>query len=195
MKSKIWTDANIVYLTEHYASDSDSSIARHLSIDRKTVSQKSRELGLEKGIDSSWLERAEKVRDLYSSHSHTEIANKVGISLRSVARIVSRLGLRRTRNEERSIRSRIRQEMMKREKRRILFGLPPITNIKVVTNKPRIKLRHSLKKAGYIALRGENVMYYHSDMERDNSQEEKGRTLGLRFEPWENCNQKLCVNI
>lgn len=195
MKSKIWTDANIAYLTEHYASDSDSSIARHLSIDRKTVSQKARELGLEKGIDSSWLERAEKVRDLYSSHSHAEIASKVGISLRSVARIVSRLGLRRTRNEERSIRSRIRQEMMKKEKRRILFGLPPITNIKVVSNKPRIRLRHSLKKAGYMVLRGENVMYYHSEMKRDASREEKGRVLGLRFEPWENCNRKLCVNI
>lgn len=195
MKKKIWNDDSIAYLTEHYASCSDTAIARHLSIDRKTVSQKARELGLEKGMDSSWLERADKVRDLYGTYSHAEIAGMVGISLRSVARIVSRLGLRRTRNEERSIRSRIRQEMMKREKRRILFGLPPITNIKVVSNKPRIKLRHSLKKAGYMVLRGENVMYYHSDMKRDASREEKGRVLGLRFEPWENCNQKLCVNI
>ena len=28
-------------------------------------------------------------------------------------------------------------------------------------------MRHSLKKAGYLVIRGQNDVYYHPDMERD----------------------------
>lgn len=195
MKKTIWTDDSIAYLKENYPYTTDTAIAQHLCVNRKTVSLKAKELGLEKGIRPEWLDLAERVRELHDSHSNAEIAAITGISSRSVSRIVAVLGLRRTKKEEQSIRSRIRQDIMKREKRRVIFGLPPITKIKVVTNKPRIKMRHSLKKAGYLVIRGQNVMYYHPDMERDHSREDIGRKLGLRFEPWDNCNNKLCVNF
>lgn len=195
MKKTIWTDDSIAYLKENYPYTTDTAIAQHLCVNRKTVSLKAKELGLEKGIRPEWLDLAERVRELHDSHSNAEIAAITGISSRSVSRIVAVLGLRRTKKEEQSIRSRIRQDIMKREKRRVIFGLPPITKIKVVTNKPRIKMRHSLKKAGYLVIRGQNVMYYHPDMERDHSREDIGRKLGLRFEPWDNCNDKLCVNF
>lgn len=195
MKKTIWTDDSIAYLKENYPYTTDTAIAQHLCVNRKTVSLKAKELGLEKGIRPEWLDLAERVCELHGSHSNAEIAAITGISSRSVSRIVAVLGLRRTKKEEQSIRSRIRQDIMKREKRRMIFGLPPITRIKVVTNKPRIKMRHSLKKAGYLVIRGQNVMYYHPDMERDHSREDIGRKLGLRFEPWDNCNNKLCVNF
>ena len=195
MKKTIWTDDSIAYVKENYPYTTDTAIAQHLCVNRKTVSLKAKELGLEKGIRPEWLDLAERVRELHCSHSNAEIAAITGISSRSVSRIVAVLGLRRTKKEEQSIRSRIRQYIMKREKRRVIFGLPPITRIKVVTNKPRIKMRHSLKKAGYLVIRGQNVMYYHPDMERDHSREDIGRKLGLRFEPWDNCNNKLCVNF
>ncbi|WP_303029895.1 hypothetical protein [uncultured Duncaniella sp.] len=195
MKKTIWTDDSIAYLKENYPYTTDTAIAQHLCVNRKTVSLKAKELGLEKGIRPEWLDLAERVRELHGSHSNAEIAAITGISSRSVSRIVAVLGLRRTKKEEQSIRSRIRQDIMKREKRRVIFGLPPITRIKVVTNKPRIKMRHSLKKAGYLVIRGQNVMYYHPDMERDHSREDIGRKLGLRFEPWDNYNDKLCVNF
>lgn len=195
MKKTIWTDDSIAYLKENYPYTTDTAIAQHLCVNRKTVSLKAKELGLEKGIRPEWLDLAERVRELHGTHSNAEIAAITGISSRSVSRIVAVLGLRRTKKEEQSIRSRIRQDIMKREKRRVIFGLPPITRIKVVTNKPRIKMRHSLKKAGYLVIRGQNVMYYHPDMERDHSREDIGRKLGLRFEPWDNYNDKLCVNF
>lgn len=195
MKKTIWTDDSIAYLKENYPYTTDTAIAQHLCVNRKTVSLKAKELGLEKGIRPEWLDFAERVRELHGSHSNAEIAAITGISSRSVSRIVAVLGLRRTKKEEQSIRSRIRQDIMKREKRRVIFGLPPITKIKVVTNKPRIKMRHSLKKAGYLVIRGQNVLYYHPDMERDHSREDIGRKLGLRFEPWDNYNDKLCVNF
>lgn len=161
MKRKIWTEAETAYLIENYPATSDTVMAARLGVSRRTLSNKAHELGLDKGISPEWLERAEKVRGLYSSRSYTEIALETGIPVRSVARIISTLGLTRSKREEKGIRSRIRRNITDREKRRVIFGLAPLTRIKVVTNKHRIKLRHALKKAGYIVQRGQNVMYYH----------------------------------
>lgn len=196
MKRKNWTEAEIAYLRENYPYTSDMVMAERLGVSRRSVSDKARTLGLDKGMNQEWLERAEKVRGLYKSRSYTEIATETGIPVRSVARIISTLGLTRSRNEERGIRSRIRRDLTDREKRRVIFGLAPLTNIKVVTNKSRIKLRHALKKAGYIVQRGQNVMYYHPEMERDHRRENAGKNVGLRFEPWATMSEnKLCVNI
>lgn len=195
MKKKNWTDIEIGYLKDNYHILSDSVIADKLGVSRKTVYNKAHELRLGKGINPKWLDRAEKVRLLYSSHSYTEIASKIGISARSVARIISALGLSRVSGEERIIRSRIRKDITDREKRRVIFGLSPLTRIKVVTNKPRIRLRHALKKAGYYVNRGENVMYYHPGMERDYKRENAGKDVGLSFEPWDKMNKELCINL
>ncbi len=180
MKRKNWTEAETTYLMENYPAISDTVMAARLGVSRRTLSNKAHELGLDKGINPEWLERAEKVR---------------GIPLRSVARIISKLGLNRSKREENRIRSRIRRNITDREKRRVIFGLAPLTRIKVVTNKHRIKLRHALKKAGYIVQRGQNVMYYHPEMERDHRRENAGRSVGLSFEPWETIDNKLCVKL
>lgn len=195
MKKKIWTDAEIIYLKDNYKVLSDSVIANRLGVSRKTVYNKAHELNLDKGINPKWLERAEKIQGLYRSHSYTEIASEIGISARSVARIVSALGLSRSRQEESEIRSRIRKDITAREKRRVIFGLSPLTKIKVVTNKARIRLRHTLKKAGYLVSRGENVMYYLPEMKRDHRRENAGRSVGLSFEPWDIMNNQLCINF
>ncbi len=65
----------------------------------------------------------------------------------------------------------------------MIFGLDPITNIKVVTNRPRIKLRAWLKTKGYIVADKKNVMYYPADIERLHNQESRGATMGLHFMP------------
>lgn len=195
MKRKIWSETEITYLVENYPDTPDEVIASGIGVSRRTISNKARELGLEKGMNPGWLERAERVRGLYRTHSYTEIASITGIPVRSIARIVSVLGLSRSNGEEKNIRSRIRRNLTDREKRRVIFGLAPLTNIKVVTNKPRIRLRHALKKAGYIVQRGRNVLYYHPGIERDLRRENAGKNLGLRFEPWENIDYKLCVNL
>lgn len=121
MKKTIWTDDSIAYLKENYPHTTDTAIAQHLCVNRKTVSLKAKELGLEKGIRPEWLDLAERVRELHGSHSNAEIAAITGISSRSVSRIVAVLCLRRTKKEEQSIRSRIRQDIMKREKRRVIW--------------------------------------------------------------------------
>lgn len=195
MKKKIWTDAEVAYLKDNYKVLSDAMIAAKLGVSRKTVYNKANELNLDRSINPKWIERAEKICELYRSHSYTEIASEMGISSRSVARIISALDLTRSRQEESNIRSRIRKDITAREKRRVIFGLSPLTKIKVVTNKTRIRLRHMLKKAGYLVSRGENVMYYHTEMKRDHRRENAGKSVGLSFEPWDIMNNERCINF
>lgn len=95
MKKKIWTETEISYLKENYSGTADETLAARLGVSRRTISNKARELNLAKGMNPGWLERAEKVRELHGSHSYTEIASLTGIPVRSVARIISALGLTR----------------------------------------------------------------------------------------------------
>lgn len=63
----------------------------------------------------------------------------------------------------------------------MIFGLEPLTNIKVVTNRARIRLRSRLKAKGYVVSDERNVMYYPTDLERQSRQENVGIKLGLKF--------------
>ena len=78
-EKKNWTEAETTYLMENYPAISDTVMAARLGVSRRTLSNKAHELGLDKGINPEWLERAEKVRGLYSSRSYTEIALETGI--------------------------------------------------------------------------------------------------------------------
>lgn len=66
MKRKNWTEAETTYLMENYPAISDTVMAARLGVSRRTLSNKAHELGLDKGINPEWLERAEKVRGLYT---------------------------------------------------------------------------------------------------------------------------------
>ena len=55
MKKTIWTDDSIAYLKENYPYTTDTAIAQHLCVNRKTVSLKAKELGLEKVSDPNGL--------------------------------------------------------------------------------------------------------------------------------------------
>lgn len=62
---------------------------------------------------------------------------------------------------------------MKKDRARILFGLPQKTAFKV-TRQPKCKIRYRclLKKIGYIPERGTNSIYYDDNTKRDLRREE-----------------------
>lgn len=173
----------IALLRELYPVQTTSYTASVLGVCENTVKNKARELGIEKFAKSSWLERAEYIRDHFYTKSFSEIGSVLGITKNSVSRIAGQLGLKRTERETCEVKSRVRGELIKREKRRMIFGLDPLTHIKVVTNRPRIRLRSWLKAQGYIVSDQRNVMYYPSDISRRMEHECRGRELGLRFLP------------
>lgn len=182
-KQIIWSDDMIQILQDLYPVETTSYVASVLGVCENTVKKKARELGIEKFAKSKWLERADYIRNHFYSKTFSEIGRELGIAKWSVARIAEQLGLKRSDKETCVMKSKARTELIKREKRRMIFGLDPITHIKVVTNRPRIRLRSWLKAQGYVVGEQRNVMYYPSDISRRMEHESRGRELGLRFLP------------
>ena len=183
MKKLIWTEEMVDTLRNLYPVETNSYTASVLGVSEKSVSKKVSELGIGKFAKSKWLERAEYIRNHFYDKSFAEIGKDLGISKWSVSRIAGQIGLKRTEKETSHVSSRVRGELIRRERRRMIFGLEPLTNIKVVTNRARIRLRSRLKAKGYIVSDERNVMYYPSDLERQPRQESVGIKLGLKFKP------------
>lgn len=183
MRQIEWTDEMLKALKELYPIETTANTARILGMSQGSVKNKAKELGITKFAKGKWLDRANYIRDNFHHKSLSEMGRKLGISKWSVSRIAGKIGLRRTTKETAHVSSRVRGELIRRERRRIIFGLDPLTNIKVVTNRPRIRLRSRLKAKGYIVSDERNVMYYPCDIERLHSHESRGMELGLRFMP------------
>lgn len=183
MKKLIWTDEMIETLRNLYPVETNSYTASVLGISEKSVNKKASELGLGKFAKSKWLDRAEYIRCHFYDMSFAEIGKELGINKWSVSRIAGQIGLKRTDRETSHVSSRVRGELIRRERRRMIFGLETLTNIKVVTNRARIRLRSRLKAKGYVVSDERNVMYYPADLERQPRQEMVGIKLSLKFKP------------
>ena len=146
--------------------------------------EKARELGLVKVVKSKWLNRAEHIRSHFEERSFTEIARELGITRHSVSRIAGKLGLKRSKPESYQVSSRVRMEMIRRERRRVIFGLDPVTRIKVISHRAKVRLRSRLKSKGYVISGHKNVMYFTDHTQRKEKLENKATKLGLTFQPF-----------
>ena len=150
----------------------------------RAVKEKARSLGLKKAVKSRWMEHADYVRNHFTHRSYAEIGKELGISREYARRIAVRMGLKRTALEDFKVLSRIHSDIMRRERRRVIFGLSPITRIKVVSNRARVRLRSWLKSKGYIAGEEYGILYYTDDLHRIQKSELRGAKLGFRFLPY-----------
>lgn len=150
----------------------------------RAVKEKARSLGLKKAVKSRWMEHADYVRKHFAHRSYAEIGKELGISREYARRIAVRMGLKRTALEDFKVLSRIHSDIMRRERRRVIFGLSPITRIKVVSNRARVRLRSWLKSKGYIAGEEYGILYYTDDLHRIQESELRGAKLGFRFLPY-----------
>ena len=180
-----WTEENIAILRKYYDVEPNSKIAERLGISARTVVRKAKELGIYKQKLITKTKAVEDViREMYPNYSLQEMSEQAHVCCRTVQRVAQRLGLSRTKEEESQMRSRIRTKLMKVERARICFGLDQHTNIRLVTNQPKSRLRVKLKKEGYIVFRGDMTIYYPDGLKRHLTQEENGKKLGLEFAPW-----------
>ena len=173
----------VAVLAELYPVETTAYTAGILGMSETAVKNKARKLGIIKTAKSRWLERAEHIRSHFQEKSFSEMGRELGITKTSVSRIASRLGLKRTRKEIGKMSSRIRSELIRRERRRVIFGLAPMTRIKVVSNRARVRLRSRMKGIGYIVGRERNILYYTVSLIRREHLEQRGVRLGLCFLP------------
>lgn len=184
MRQHKWTEERLAALKQLFPTESTKHTAAVLQMSMTAVKRKAKEMGLQKITKSRWAKRAEHVRTHYCHCSLSEMAKELDISRTSVLRIIGKLELTRTREQTFLVASRIRSEIIRRERRHILFGLAPVTRMKVVSNRPRIRLRAKLKSVGYIVNRASNTLYYTDRMERKSNLENNGIRQGLHFLPF-----------
>lgn len=183
MGKEKWNERMIAVLSELYPVETTAYTAGILGMSETAVKNKARELGIIKIAKSKWLVRAEHIHSHFQEKSFSEMGRELGITKTSVSRIATKLGLKRTKKEIGKVSSRIRGELIRRERRRVIFGLDPMTRIKVVSNRARVRLRSRMKGIGYIVGRERNILYYTVSLIRREHLEQRGVKLGLRFLP------------
>ena len=183
-KRTLWTPDHDDILKERFHTDCLHDIASHIGCTCSTVSDHARRLGLKKISPSGRNSDARSfVLIEYPNLSYQEMAERTGLHRETIRIIARELGLERTPEQLRKIRSRRRKELIQKERRRIIFGLDQKTNIKVVSNHQKIRLRGSLKRLGYIIGTDGHTFYYYPGLRRHPIKESNGRALGFTFLP------------
>lgn len=183
-KRTVWRPEHDDILMERFHTDYLHEIASQIGCTRSTVSSHARRLGLRKDDPSGRNRDARSfVQMEYPNLSYQEMAERTGMHKESIRIIARELGLERTPEQYRTIRSRRRKELVQKERRRIIFGLDQKTNIKVVSNLRKIRLRGSLKRLGYIIRADNHTFYYESTLHRHPVKEAHGKAFGFTFLP------------
>ena len=183
-KRTLWTPDHDDILKERFHTDCLHDIASHIGCTCSTVSNHARRLGLRKISPSGRNSDARSfVLIEYPNLSYQEMAERTGLHRETIRIIARELGLERTPEQLRKIRSRRRKELIQKERRRIIFGLDQKTNTKVVSNHQKIRLRGSLKRLGYILGTDGHTFYYYPGLRRHPIKESNGRALGFTFLP------------
>ena len=181
MKWNRWNDQMVSLLIELYPVETTAHTAAMLEMSVSAVKYKAKELGLGKLAKSKWMERADHIRSHFNEESFTEIGEKLGVTRVTVSRIASKMGLKRSKHEGYKVSSRVRQKMVRRERRRMVFGLDPITRINVISNRAKVRLRYRLKVKGYILSGQKNLMYYTENPLPKTASGEPGHEIGNPF--------------
>lgn len=183
-KRIFWTPEHDDLLKERFQTEYLHKIAAHLGFSLSSVAKHARELGLRKDNPTGRNCDARSFVEMeYPNLSYQEMAERTGLHKLTIRKIAHELGLSRTPEQLRTIRSRRRKELVQKERRRIIFGLDQRTNIKVVSNNRKIRLRGSLKRLGYIIGTDRHTFFYYPSLRRHPVKEANGRTLGFTFMP------------
>lgn len=174
-----WTPEMIAFLREYYPTMSSRKIAKRLGVSHRTVLMKGRELGIENGSKTQRLRAEVIIRANFEMHSLNELAKMTGVSVSAVRRIARKLGLAKDVHRIGEIRRRARLAIIEKERRRIIFGLPQKTKLKVVSNRSKHNLRYRFRKDGYYVERGENLVYFDERVHRHLLREESAKKHGL----------------
>lgn len=183
INKRIFTEEEITYLKEHYATTKNKYILARLGVGKTSLRRIVNELGLEK--IPNYREVFGKAKTKYSDgRAKNRPTNE--------AKENSRKKLYELwRNDEFRARHAVAQSMsqkarVKMERRRILFGLEQQTAWKVIAA-PRAKCdcRYRLRKKGYIVDYDANVAYYTDTTIRVSETEETAKRLGIKIKEYE----------
>lgn len=133
MPQTVWDSEKLEFLTKIYPYELNKVIADMLSIAESTVKSKARELGLKKSRFRAEPALIQTIKENFNNCSFSELAKLTGRSKSQIVRLSTALGLKRDSDTNKSIRSRVRNNMIKREKIRMKLGFAPLTNLRILS--------------------------------------------------------------
>lgn len=186
-KAQKWTIEHDEILKSRFHSEYVHDIADDMGFSRSTVQEHARQLGLrKKGANERNHDIKAFVKKEYDNLSYREMARRTRLHTVTIYKIAKELGLSSSRQRTNENIRRARNETIRSERRRIMFGLEQRTNLKVVCNLKKLYLRQKMRQCGYIAARGGNTIYYTKYTVRRPIRERNGRNLGFEFKPLDN---------
>lgn len=171
------------YLFTHYPIDTNEEVAQHLNISPRTVCRLAAQRNLVKSR-MFWVNHNNKVstalKHYYEKNPRPKgfiVPNSTQYRFQKGHNLRQRIGDERYKKVQETIHER-RRETVKKERRRILFGLPQRTNLKL-NKQPRekIQLRYYLRKRGYIVDDSARIAYYTPSTQR-------GIRIERKQQPW-----------
>lgn len=178
----MWTESRLSILYELCREGKTyREMSEILGVNLSVIYKKVKRLGIYKEIlKNDDVEKS--ILDLLNTHSYQDIANIIGVSKRTVLRVVKKYNFVKSKDIRKKLFTTKIKELRKSESRRVLFGLEQKSKLKVVTNKKKIRLRYSLKKRGYICdERGGSILKITGDTTRSIYLEKKGSVYGFQF--------------
>lgn len=182
MRAK-WSAELSELLKTYYPYTTNQETADILGISLRTVIYRAKKLGLTKACNPLTMKRRKFIIDNFQKMSHQAMAKHLGISKVHVFRIANSINLIRSYDEKCRIMAMTRETLVRRERRRLIFGLPPVSEIKIVSNRKRINTRYRMKKKGYIQSDDPYILFYSSEEMRDFKCETSAIKLGFKFLP------------
>ena len=177
------------WLIAHYPYTKNKEVAEKLGISYRSVVRFASRLGLKKTkqfLGECQNEAWQAACRSYDINGHPlkggTIPNSERIRFKKGVSSVERLGEEKER--QRLEKSRVsRMKTLKREKARVIFGLPQRTKLKVVSQpREKITLRYYLKKQGYILDEQKRIAYYDENTKRGKRIESKPQ-MWYKFQP------------
>lgn len=183
VNKRIFTEEEIQYLKENYATTKNKHIKARLLVGRTALRRIVKELGLEKipNYREVFGKAVKKYGDGRAKNRPTDAAKEKSREVLSQLWCDDEFRARHSAAQSLSQRARV-----KSERRRVLFGLPQQTAWKVVAS-PRAKsdCRYRLRKKGYVVSHDADVAYYTDATCRVPETEERAKKYGIKIKEYE----------
>ena len=180
----VLTEKQQKWLIAHFKHTKNDEIMERLGLSHSTLHRFARELGLKKSRQFVAKCQAATTEAAWKANRRRGWPPK-GYQIPNAPRFqpgvnnLMRLGPEREAERQRKSTER-RNKTIAAEKRRVLFGLPQKTKLKVVAApKEKIAYRHSLRKRGYEIERGSSDAYVVETTQRNLTIEERARKYGI----------------
>lgn len=181
--SPVWTERDTEILTVLFPFTSNRLLSEAFGVSKYQIIMKALDLNLQKDPTAMVKHYEDEIIRLYQNLSTREIADMLNVSLSFVKGICRANHLTKTQEAVSDIKRRKRKNLLKRERARVVWGFPALSNLPVFSHRQKSKVRHGLRQAGYIVRRSESVVFYDSNTNRSARREAFAEKLGFKFLP------------